>query len=124
MEVERKRILVVEDDRGRAELVRRFAEKYGYECEVLAEDVVQHILKNLEARVLEFEPDIAVVDGLKGKCFDAIEIIKNTKPDTFCVVYTSVGRDDGKELEGRGYNVVYNKDYSALFDLLNSGFGV
>lgn len=117
-----RKILVVEDNSVSAYLIKDLGEHYGYCVEELMSDVLSDILKNLEVKVRESQPDIAVVDSLEGECFRAIKIIKSVKPNTFCVIYTGIGRESGSHLKDKGVDVVYEKDYKALFALLNARF--
>ena len=118
--IKQRKILVVEDKSVSAYLIKDFGEHYGYCVEELMSDVLSDILKNLEVKVRESQPDIAVVDSLEGECFRAIKI--SVKPNTFCVIYTGIGRESGSYLKDKGVDVVYEKDYKALFALLNARF--
>jgi len=99
----KRRILIIEDSEFFVAFLSELLKSEGYHLTCLVSEEPERILGELEQKVQEFQPDVAIVDGLNGKYSGVINIIKKTRPDTDCIIFTAdpdsirIRQERGKE---------------------------
>lgn len=76
-----KKILICEDHEMMAKSLKRSFERLGYEAVVLAyQDNPNRVVEELEGILETQNPDYIVIDGLRGRCFDAAKLATKARP--------------------------------------------
>ena len=84
------KILVCENREYTGRLLVEECEKDDHIAFLLARDFdSNYVLDNLKKVVLEFQPDYMIIDHLRNRCFEAINLAKRVKPNIVAIVHTT-----------------------------------
>lgn len=103
------KIMLVEDNESLAKSMQNMFNILGYDCHLVHDLYSEIILSKLEDETRKFQPELAIVDGLKGNHYTAIEIIERAKPGVECLIFSA---DNEMQLKAK---IPAEKDYR-IFD--------
>lgn len=101
-EEKERHLLIVEDEHPQAYVMDKSAQRKGFVSEICHADQPAEVLQKLEKMLDEGSlPGCVVVDGLKGRCYDAIDMVLAKNPNAICVVYSGDEPNDIRKLASK-----------------------
>ena len=114
-----KKILICEDHEMLAKSLKRSFEREGYESVILAyQDNPNRVVEELEGILETQKPDYIIIDGLRGRCFDAAELAKKAKLDLKVIIH-SAEEHIIDEAKSKGYEAFIKiTEYDEMMDFI------
>ena len=113
------RILICEDNEPLAHTMTEILRDVGYSVFSLVKDHDHdYIVDNIEAKVKRLSPNIAIIAGLYGKCWEVRDLAVKAKPSIVPVIYSG-NKDLVNTALARGiYALNKSKDCRGLYEFL------